>query len=58
MALSSHALQRERTLEGYFDAGVPPRWMERLAEIERLTARARRHLAALHETMRRREWQL
>jgi len=50
--LERSSLQRERSLEGYFDAGVPPRWMERLAEIARLTARARRELAALHAAMR------
>jgi len=46
------SLQRERSLEGYFDAGVPPRWMERLAEIDRLTRRARRELAAAHRALR------
>jgi hypothetical protein len=49
--LSQQALQRQRSLEGYFDAGVPPRWMERLAEIERLKRRARRDLAELHRAL-------
>src|SRR4051812_22615763 len=50
--VSRQSLQRERSLEGSFDAGVPPRWMERLAEISRGTARARRELAALYEALR------
>ena len=50
--LARSSLQRERSLEGYFDAGVPPRWMERLAEIERLTRRATRELDAAHRALR------
>ena len=50
--VSRGSLQRERSLEGYFDAGVPPRWMERLAEIDRLTRRARRDLEAAYRALR------
>ena len=50
--LGRSSLQRERSLEGYFDAGVPPRWMERLAEIDRLTRRARRDREAAYRALR------
>jgi hypothetical protein len=50
--LGRSSLQRERSLEGYFDAGVPPRWMERLAEIEQLKRRARRDLEAAYRALR------
>ena len=50
--LGRSSLQRERSLEGYFDAGSPPRWMERLAEIDRLERRARRELEAAHRALR------
>jgi hypothetical protein len=42
--LSDRAYQYQRTLEGYLQAGNRPRWMERLAEIEHGTSRARRRL--------------
>ena len=42
--LSDRAFQYQRTLEGYLQAGNRPRWMERLAEIEQGTSRARRRL--------------
>jgi hypothetical protein len=42
--LSGRALQYQRSLEGYLQAGNRPRWMERLAEIEHGTTRARRLL--------------
>jgi hypothetical protein len=42
--LSDRAFQYQRTLEGYLQAGNRPRWMERLAEIEQGTSRARRLL--------------
>lgn len=50
--LSRHALQYQRTLEGYLQAGNRPRWMERLAEIQQGTARARRQVAAAYERLR------
>ena len=37
-------LQTARTVEGYLTGSSPPRWMERLAEIERGIARERRRL--------------
>lgn len=42
--LSDRAFQYQRSLEGYLQAGNRPRWMERLAEIEHGTTRARRLL--------------
>ena len=42
--LSDRAFQYQRTLEGYLQAGNRPRWMERLAEIDQGTSRARRLL--------------
>lgn len=42
--LSDRAFQYQRTLVGYLQAGNRPRWMERLAEIEQGTSRARRQL--------------
>ncbi len=46
-------LQSARSIEGYLTGSSPPRWMERLAEIERATARERRRLEqarrAIHE---------
>ena len=50
--LSSHATQRERSLEGYFQAGNPPRWMERLAEIEHGIRRERARLEAVYRSLR------
>jgi hypothetical protein len=43
--LSSRARESRRSLEAYLKAGVRPRWMERLMEIEGRTARERRLLA-------------
>jgi hypothetical protein len=37
-------LQRARTVEDYLTGSMPPRWMERLADIERGIARERRRL--------------
>lgn len=51
-ALSRHARQYQRTLEGYLQAGHRPRWMERLGEIDFAVARERRRLAAAHEALR------
>ncbi len=45
-------LQRKRTLEGYFAASAPPRWMERLSQIANGTKRAERHLAEAHARVR------
>lgn len=50
--LSNDALRYERSVDSYLRAGIRPRWMERLMEIDRATKRARRELAALHEELR------
>ena len=50
--LSRHALRYERSLEAHMRANAPPRWMERLAEIERATRIAERDLAAAWEKLR------
>jgi hypothetical protein len=50
--LSDRARQSQRSLEAYLRAGVRPRWMERLMEIERGMARERRNLAAAHDALR------
>jgi len=41
---SDRAHQTQRSLEHYLKAGMRPRWMERLIEIERGTKRERRRL--------------
>ena len=41
-----------RTLENYLKAGIRPRWMERLIEIENGTKRERRRLAEAYEDLR------
>jgi len=42
--LSSRARQTQRSVEAYLKAGVRPRWMERVAEIDAAIARERRRL--------------
>lgn len=44
--LSSRARQSQRSLEAYLKAGVRPRWMERLAQIDRGIAAERARLQA------------
>ncbi|MDO8214192.1 hypothetical protein [Conexibacter sp. CPCC 206217] len=51
-ALSSTARQAQRTIEGYLTGGNPPRWMERVGEIDAGIARVRRELAAEHRALR------
>ena len=51
-ALSRHARQYQRTLEGYLQAGHRPRWMERLGEIDFGVARERRRLQRAYESLR------
>ena len=51
--LSRHALRYERTLEAHLRANAPPRWMERLGEIERGTRMAERELAGAYRALRR-----
>jgi hypothetical protein len=43
-ALSRQAMSVERTLEGYLAASAPPRWMERVSEVDRGTEREARRL--------------
>jgi hypothetical protein len=50
--ISARARQSQRSLEAYLRAGVRPRWMERLIEIESGTRRERRRLAEAYETLR------
>jgi hypothetical protein len=52
--LSRHALQYQRTLEGYFRTSAPPRWMERLSEIDRGTERERERLERAQHQLRHR----
>ncbi len=51
-ALSRHARQYQRTLEGYLQAGHRPRWMERLGEIDFGVARERRRLQRAYDSLR------
>ena len=48
---SSRTRTTRRSLEDYLRAGVRPRWMERLIEIERGTARAKRQLADAYDAL-------
>jgi len=49
---SSRTRETRRTLEDYLRAGVRPRWMERLIEIERDTRRERDRLREAHTALR------
>ena len=49
---SSRARESRRSLEDYLRAGMRPRWMERLIEIERGTKREQRRLAKVYEQLR------
>jgi hypothetical protein len=49
---SSRTRELRRSLEDYLRAGVRPRWMERLIEIERGTAREQRRLAKAYHELR------
>jgi hypothetical protein len=49
---TSRARESRRSLEEYLRAGMRPRWMERLIEIERGTKRERRLLEAAYEALR------
>jgi hypothetical protein len=50
--LSRHATQYQRSLEAYFKAGDPPRWMTRLTEIENGIARERRRVESAYRALR------
>jgi hypothetical protein len=49
--ISERARRTQRSLENYLKAGIRPRWMERLIEIERGTARERRRLRETYEAL-------
>jgi hypothetical protein len=49
---SSRTRESRRSLEDYLRAGLRPRWMERLIEIERGTKREQRRLAKAYEQLR------
>ena len=50
--LSDRARRRQRTIEAYLKQGSPPRWMQRLAEIDRGIAAHRRRLQHRHDALR------
>ena len=49
--ISERARRTQRTLENYLKAGIRPRWMERLIEIEQGTKREHRRLAEVYEAL-------
>jgi hypothetical protein len=51
--MSDRARQRTRSVEAYLKAGVRPRWMERIGEIDAWIARERRQLGRAHRALRR-----
>jgi hypothetical protein len=51
--LSRRARQTRRSVEAYLKAGVKPRWMERLAEIDSRTAAEKRRLAHAYRALQR-----
>jgi hypothetical protein len=50
--LSRRSTQRRRSVEDYLRAGAPPRWMERLGQVDHGIARERRRLARAHRVLR------
>ena len=50
--LGSRARQSQRSVEAYLKAGVKPRWMERLTDIEHGIAAERRRLAHAYRAVR------
>ena len=50
--ISSRARMSQRSVEAYLKAGVRPRWMERIAEIDHSIAAQRRRLARAHRQLR------
>src|SRR3954470_6121070 len=50
--ISSRARLSQRTVEAYLKAGVRPRWMERIAEIDQSIAAQKRRLARSHRAIR------
>jgi hypothetical protein len=50
--IARRALASQRTVESYLKAGVKPRWMERIAEIDNAIAYQKRRFARAHRTLR------
>ncbi len=50
--ISSRARLAQRSVESYLKAGVKPRWMERIAEIDHSIAYQKRRFARAHRTLR------
>jgi hypothetical protein len=50
--MSSRATQTQRSIEAYLKAGVRPRWMERVGDIDAGIARERRHLERAYRALR------
>jgi hypothetical protein len=50
--ISSRARMAQRSVEAYLKAGVRPRWMERIAEIDHSIAAQRRRLARAYRNLR------
>jgi hypothetical protein len=50
--LTRRSTQYARTLEAYFKAGDPPRWMTRLAEIDRGIARETQRVERVYRALR------
>src|SRR6478672_3194867 len=50
--LSSRARMAQRSVEAYLKAGVRPRWMERIAEIDDSIAAQRRRLGRAYRLLR------
>jgi hypothetical protein len=49
--LSRTSMQYQRTLEGYLKAGNRPRWMERIAEIDRGVKDTERRLSRMYDQL-------
>jgi hypothetical protein len=49
--ISSRARMAQRSVEAYLKAGVRPRWMERIAEIDHSIAAQRQRLARAHRLL-------
>ena len=52
--ISSRARLSQRTVESYLKAGVKPRWMERISEIDNAIAHQKRRFARAHRALRER----
>jgi hypothetical protein len=50
--ISSQARLRQRSVEAYLKAGVKPRWMERISEIDDAIKAQRRRLERSHRALR------